>query len=258
MFLCRLVSAVLGPLVCDLDAARGISGFSSHASTYFCSYCRLTKKCIGELRMHLWPPRSLSEHLQKVGEWMKAPDQKWRDKLWKLTGVRWSPFLWLPYWDPHRFVVVDAMHNILLGVLQHHLRAIWRMGFDFIGWDGCAHETVLSDGELAYGKSVLRAFPPRKAAIAKLRRELQNALLSICEPHSDPAAFSTKDEVLAALMQWVCTSSLFCDSTDGIQSAQVTWSYRPGPCRARSSGPMGFGSPVCSLVTALLIEGRLH
>ncbi|KAG2048893.1 hypothetical protein BDR06DRAFT_894567, partial [Suillus hirtellus] len=28
----------------------------------------------------------------------------------------------LPYWDPVWFVIIDGMHNLFLGVVQHHFR----------------------------------------------------------------------------------------------------------------------------------------
>ncbi|KAJ7770001.1 hypothetical protein B0H16DRAFT_1715631 [Mycena metata] len=35
------------------------------------------------------------------------------------TGVRWSEFCRLPYWDPTRMPVIDAMHCVLEGVTIH-------------------------------------------------------------------------------------------------------------------------------------------
>jgi len=40
------------------------------------------------------------------------------------TGVRWSQLLRLPYFDPSRFVVVDPMHNLFLGLLHEHFNKI--------------------------------------------------------------------------------------------------------------------------------------
>jgi hypothetical protein len=45
-----------------------------------------------------------------------------RDKIFKQHGVRWSELLRLPYWDPTRFIVIDGMHNLFLGLVQHHFR----------------------------------------------------------------------------------------------------------------------------------------
>ena len=40
------------------------------------------------------------------------------------TGVQWSELLHLPYFDPTRFVVIDAMHNLFLGLINKHFQDI--------------------------------------------------------------------------------------------------------------------------------------
>lgn len=63
-----------------------------------------------------------SEHRAAAEEWKSAETKSERDKIFKRHGVRWSELLRLPYWDPVRFVVVDGMHNLFLGLVQHHFR----------------------------------------------------------------------------------------------------------------------------------------
>jgi hypothetical protein len=38
------------------------------------------------------------------------------------SGVKWSELLRLPYFDPTRFVVIDAMHNLFLGLINEHFQ----------------------------------------------------------------------------------------------------------------------------------------
>jgi len=40
------------------------------------------------------------------------------------TGIQCSELHWLPYFDPSRFVVVDAMHNLFLGLIQEHFEIL--------------------------------------------------------------------------------------------------------------------------------------
>ena len=40
------------------------------------------------------------------------------------TGIRYSELHRLPYFDPSRFVVVDAMHNLFLGLIQEHFETL--------------------------------------------------------------------------------------------------------------------------------------
>ncbi|KAH7065643.1 hypothetical protein BKA62DRAFT_586329, partial [Auriculariales sp. MPI-PUGE-AT-0066] len=48
-----------------------------------------------------------------------------KKELWSDHGVRNCALLRLPYWNPTEWVVVDPMHNWLLGVLQAHLGNIF-------------------------------------------------------------------------------------------------------------------------------------
>ncbi|EJD51435.1 hypothetical protein AURDEDRAFT_56960 [Auricularia subglabra TFB-10046 SS5] len=52
---------------------------------------------------------------------------KGRADIKRSNGIAWSQLLRLPYWDPTRFTVVDAMHNLLLGLIQYHIRRVWKV-----------------------------------------------------------------------------------------------------------------------------------
>ena len=125
----RLCHAALIPVVCDLPAARQISGFASHASTHFCSFCKLPLHDIDNLEANSWPVRTLTEHRQSASAWKSATSSAEQSKLYRQNGVRWSELLRLPYWDPTTFVVLDCMHSLLLGDLQRHCREVWGMDF---------------------------------------------------------------------------------------------------------------------------------
>jgi hypothetical protein len=62
-----------------------------------------------------------------VEQWKDAPSKAARDRIFKETGIRWSELLRLPYWDPTRSVVVDAMHNLFLGLVKFHCQTV--LGF---------------------------------------------------------------------------------------------------------------------------------
>ncbi|KAF9233015.1 hypothetical protein BU15DRAFT_7288, partial [Melanogaster broomeanus] len=57
-------------------------------------------------------------------QWRDAPSTAERERLFKEHGVRWSELWRLPYWDPARQLVVDAMHCILEGLVAHHTRRL--------------------------------------------------------------------------------------------------------------------------------------
>ena len=43
----------------------------------------------------------------------------------KSTGVRWSELLRLPYFDPIRFITVDPMHCLFLGIAKWIVKRLW-------------------------------------------------------------------------------------------------------------------------------------
>ncbi|KAL7279724.1 hypothetical protein ACG7TL_006131 [Trametes sanguinea] len=121
-----LVRAALIPLVCDLPALRQTAGFHHYQARRFCSFCALLKPDIYDLDRSNWPPAcSWSEHLKAAEAWRDAPTDAERKRLLDTNGIRWSPLLELPYWDPTRFALIDAMHNLFLGVLHQHCMDIW-------------------------------------------------------------------------------------------------------------------------------------
>ncbi|KAI0069623.1 hypothetical protein K474DRAFT_1572835, partial [Panus rudis PR-1116 ss-1] len=124
----RLVRCAVVPLVCDLPAARQMSGFASYSSTHFCSFCRLSKNDMDNLNMEQWgmPRCSREEYLSIATQWRDG-SLKLRAKLFERHGIRWTELLRLPYWDPTKFVVVDSMHALLLGCIKRHIRELWGM-----------------------------------------------------------------------------------------------------------------------------------
>ena len=57
-------------------------------------------------------------------EWRDATTKKEWKNLFAQTGVRWSPFWKLYYYDPTRMGAVDTMHNLFLGLVQFHVQEV--------------------------------------------------------------------------------------------------------------------------------------
>lgn len=53
-----------------------------------------------------------------------APDKEAQDKVLNTYGIRWSELCRLRYWDPTKFVVIEGMHNLFLGLAQYHMRKV--------------------------------------------------------------------------------------------------------------------------------------
>lgn len=126
----RLVRCALLLLVCDLPAARKAAGFASAAHEHFCSVCHCTRSQhgYGDLNYHAWPRRTNSECRSFASRFEAAKDEETRADIFKQSGIRWSELLRLPYFDIVQCVVVDAMHNLFLGLIKEHFSSILGIG----------------------------------------------------------------------------------------------------------------------------------
>ena len=129
----RMARCAVIPLVCDLGAGRKVSGHASHSSTFFCSFCQLPKHRINDLNVNSWPRRDSHTFRILAEAWRNSVDTKAREAHFKQWGVRYSPLLMLPYWQPTRYLVVDTMHNLFLGIFQRHCRRIFGMSMKVNG-----------------------------------------------------------------------------------------------------------------------------
>lgn len=72
-----------------------------------------------------WTPRTSTEHIKFATMGKRAPTKAARKRIEDEYGARWSEFFRLPYYDAVRMVVIDPMHNILLGTSKH-VFAVWK------------------------------------------------------------------------------------------------------------------------------------
>jgi hypothetical protein len=124
----RVVWCALICVVSDLLAARKISGFASIHHTQMCALCHCTRAQQDSLNdsFATLGKRRTNEDIRNSAQlYLDAADEKKRDEAVRNSGIRWSELHRLPYFDTSRFVVVDAMHNLFLGLVQEH--------FDILG-----------------------------------------------------------------------------------------------------------------------------
>jgi cytochrome c5 len=111
----------------DLPAARKFAGCASHNSHFFCSVC----SCYGIPTMYRtdfdhpdWQPRNVDVLRKAAYAWRDANTLQEREAIFQKYGVRWSEPWRLPYWNPGRMLVIDAMHCILEGTVHYHCRRV--------------------------------------------------------------------------------------------------------------------------------------
>ena len=195
----RLVRCALGPLVCDLPAARQVSGYGAHNARYFCSVCKLPRKDINEVTdPESWPPRSRDDHRSAATAWKESTTTRGRKNEFAKHSIRWSPLLDLPYWDPIQFTVIDSMHNHYLGLLKHHCRSIW--GMDEAAGQGDDEESPSrpSPKEIAAGLQTL--YTGTELQLARCKRAVLMHLCSLMQLHPGKG---DKKHLLKELMIWV-------------------------------------------------------
>ena len=73
---------------------------------------------------HSWKRRTNVECRSQAAEYEATSDEEARASQFEKYGIRWSELLRLPYFDIVRCVVVDAMHNLFLGLIKEHLTGI--------------------------------------------------------------------------------------------------------------------------------------
>lgn len=61
------------------------------------------------------PERTDAQHRARGQEWNDLDDDEERKAHFKQHGTRWTAFSRLPYFDITRMMVIDPMHNLLLG-----------------------------------------------------------------------------------------------------------------------------------------------
>lgn len=130
----RSVRCYVAPLIADQDAARRVSGHADYRKEEFCSRCHLPKREIHNLDCAAWPQRNLEEHIRRAVSWRDATSKEERDSLYQIWGIRWTPMLRLPRWNPIRYTDLEEMHIIILGLIEFHIRHVWKI--DARGNDG--------------------------------------------------------------------------------------------------------------------------
>jgi hypothetical protein len=253
----RTLRCALIAVICDLPAARKLGGFASFHHQHFCSVCHCTKfkEGYGSTDYESWRRRTDSECRKFSEAFAQAPDAASQNAVFEASGIRYSELSRLPYFDLARCIVVDAMHNLFLGLIREHFHNIIGIG----------------RAKVAEGTVVFVEFPDppgdftdaERKSLAALRKMLQRPLNDAIEAspeavkkklmrfHHRPLAFACEmldvddekvflDEEARALhskatcsddlLCWVryfflCSSSLFLTPGQSvlIRSSSVMW-----------------------------------
>jgi hypothetical protein len=62
--------------------------------------------------------RTRDQMLAASNKWLKATSPNARKQVARETGMKWTPFICLPYWDPSVMLLIDGLHHLWKGVTQ--------------------------------------------------------------------------------------------------------------------------------------------
>ncbi|EJD44021.1 hypothetical protein AURDEDRAFT_125337 [Auricularia subglabra TFB-10046 SS5] len=122
------VRVAILPIVGDLPAIRKLCGYVAPTADFLCSYCPTLHAEIDDDLGGVGYLRQPNDVRNAAARWKQATTIAKRNTITTQTGVRWSPLHKLSYWDPVKSPVIGFMHNIVEGVLVHHLRVLWGIG----------------------------------------------------------------------------------------------------------------------------------
>jgi hypothetical protein len=146
------IRAALTLVSCDIPAARKLCGHvsalvSCHRCEKRANYENHHHNFAGMAEMEEWFfARDSVQHRQNALGWRRCKSDAARKRFVQETGVRWSDLLRLPYFDPIRFVTVDPMHCLFLGIAKWIVKRIW------------VDEGVLTSSDLKKAQNTMNQF----------------------------------------------------------------------------------------------------
>ena len=130
----RHVRASVACLAADIPASRKVCGFLGHNARLGCNKCYkeflskdatfADKPNYGGFNRETWEPCTESKHRDSCKEFENTTNKSQLQKMESSHGLRYSYLLELTYFDPIKFVVIDPMHNLMLGTSKHVL-SVW-------------------------------------------------------------------------------------------------------------------------------------
>ena len=223
---CR-VRAILVPIVSDMLAARQAGGFASPTATKFCTCCDLNVQDIENLDRSTWPERDVVQQIQLAKRWRDAGSLVEQEALFRNHGLRWSPLLDLPYWNPVLFTAIEPMHVFDTGLLQTHCRQVWGIDVSAPSGNGTASATAMAvprppNSDLEKWYEVIRAAQNPVTLREELNKRecTRDILWHICSDHNLRRA-GTKWQLAGSIAEWVSDSG----TVDRWVRSNSNWTY---------------------------------
>ena len=132
----KYVRAALLCVSCDLPAARKVCGIVGHSALMGCSKCqkKFQTHAFGEkadysgFDVENWSSRQNEKQKKCAQEYLLASTQSQQKRIEREHGVKYSILNELPYYDSVRFLVIDPMHLLFLGIAKHTMKTWTSLG----------------------------------------------------------------------------------------------------------------------------------
>ncbi|KAE9407721.1 hypothetical protein BT96DRAFT_933145 [Gymnopus androsaceus JB14] len=123
------VAARIYLTIADMEGSKLLTGFSSHAGKWFCTYCLCRNpEYLEDLDPSTWPPRTGEKVHEQAQRWKEAPLVGQRNELWRSNGVLWTPLHDFPHWNAVLCTIIGPMHCPVEGNLAFQLRNLYGLG----------------------------------------------------------------------------------------------------------------------------------
>ncbi|KIN94225.1 hypothetical protein M404DRAFT_116852, partial [Pisolithus tinctorius Marx 270] len=121
----QVTRSAIALVVCDLPASRHLAAFAGIGSHFFCTVCSCYHKTnYSQTDFNNWMVCDKDKLRQYAEQWRDAHMSSTCDRIFKEYGVHYSELWCLPYWDPTHQLIIDLMHCILEGLVQHHVHSL--------------------------------------------------------------------------------------------------------------------------------------
>ena len=132
----RYVRGALLAVSSDVPACRKIGGFVGHSAAIGCSKCTKEfptavfgeKADYGGYDVDQWPERDSNTHKDYGYQHLTTQTMSAQKDIERKYGARYSILYELPYYDPVRFVIIDPMHCLFLGIAKHTYKVCSEIG----------------------------------------------------------------------------------------------------------------------------------
>jgi hypothetical protein len=123
----RLIKCAVIACCCDIPAARKLCGhYSANVSCHRCLKVARNRNFSGMDDIDEWfVAKNANSHREMALEWRKCKSNEARKRHAKQYHARWSEMLRLSYFDSIRFLPVDPMHNLFIGIASFIVKRLW-------------------------------------------------------------------------------------------------------------------------------------